>query len=284
MARLNVDYDLLTWEGHILRLQFWARAFEILKEKGAVYLQTEGKLAGCWVMRIEDDETGTGGSGTGESDERRRTTRARESHRPIERHGHLRRQGHRVSVLEARAARPRFPLPPVRHAAEWQRAVVDLGDGRRAQSHPPFGRASATYNVIDVRQSYLQKLLKQALRTLGYTEQAERATHFSYEMVALSNTTARTLGYLAADAPDDKRGFVDVSGRKGQGVKADDLLDTLIARAEAEVAKRNPEFTRGRASAHRRDDRRGGGALLHGEVLAHENHCVRYRRSARVRG
>jgi hypothetical protein len=68
-------------------------------------------------------------------------------------------------------------------------------------------------------QSYLQKLLKQALRTLGYTEQAERATHFSYEMVALSNAAARALGYLAPDAPDDKRGFVDVSGRKGQGVK-----------------------------------------------------------------
>jgi arginyl-tRNA synthetase len=116
-------------------------------------------------------------------------------------------------------------------------------------SHPPFGGASATYNVIDVRQSYLQKLLKQALRTLGYAEQAERATHFSYEMVALSNATARTLGYLSADAPDDKRGFVDVSGRKGQGVKADDLLDTLITRAETEVAKRNPEFS---ASEHRR--------------------------------
>jgi arginyl-tRNA synthetase len=116
-------------------------------------------------------------------------------------------------------------------------------------SHPPFGRASATYNVIDVRQSYLQKLLKQALRTLGYGEQAERATHFSYEMVALSNTTARALGYLAPDAPDDKRGFVDVSGRKGQGVKADDLLDTLIERAGTEVARRNPEFS---ATEHRR--------------------------------
>ena len=100
-----------------------------------------------------------------------------------------------------------------------------------------------------MRQSYLQKLLKQALRTLGYAEQAERATHFSYEMVALSNATARALGYLAADAPDDKRGFVDVSGRKGQGVKADDLLDTLIARAETEVARRNPELA---AAEHRR--------------------------------
>ena len=116
-------------------------------------------------------------------------------------------------------------------------------------AHPSFGHASATYNVIDVRQSYLQKLLKQALRTLGYTEQADRATHFSYEMVALSNATARTLGYLAAGDPDDKRGFVDVSGRKGQGVKADDLVDTLVSRAEAEVARRNPEFS---AGEHRR--------------------------------
>src|SRR5437763_2352269 len=59
MARLNVDYDLLTWEGHILRLQFWARAFEILKQHRAVFLQTEGKLAGCWVMRIEEDHAET---------------------------------------------------------------------------------------------------------------------------------------------------------------------------------------------------------------------------------
>src|SRR5947209_2610285 len=54
MARLNVAYDLLTYEGDILRLQFWARAFEILKAHGAVFLQTEGRLAGCWVMRIEE--------------------------------------------------------------------------------------------------------------------------------------------------------------------------------------------------------------------------------------
>ena len=55
MGRLGIDYDLLTWEGDILRLQFWARAFELLKDKGAVFLQTEGKLAGCWVMTIDED-------------------------------------------------------------------------------------------------------------------------------------------------------------------------------------------------------------------------------------
>src|SRR4029077_12769352 len=55
MARMNVDYDLLTWEGDILRLKFWAQAFEVLKAKGAVYLRTDGRLAGCWVMPIQED-------------------------------------------------------------------------------------------------------------------------------------------------------------------------------------------------------------------------------------
>src|SRR6185312_5914294 len=55
MRRLNIDYDLLTWEGDILRLHFWSHAFEFLKKTGSVFMQTEGKLKGCWVMRIEDD-------------------------------------------------------------------------------------------------------------------------------------------------------------------------------------------------------------------------------------
>src|SRR5712691_9283981 len=64
MARLNIGYDLLTYEGDIVRLQFWARAFETLKAQGAVFLQTEGKLAGCWVMKIEDGaEAGAGEDG-----------------------------------------------------------------------------------------------------------------------------------------------------------------------------------------------------------------------------
>jgi arginyl-tRNA synthetase len=59
MARLGIGYDLLTYEGDILRLQFWARAFEILKATGAVFLQTEGRLAGCWVMRIDEPGAAT---------------------------------------------------------------------------------------------------------------------------------------------------------------------------------------------------------------------------------
>ena len=59
MARLHIDYELLTWEGDILRLKFWARAFEVLKEQGAVFLRTEGRLAGCWVMPIDEDASAT---------------------------------------------------------------------------------------------------------------------------------------------------------------------------------------------------------------------------------
>jgi arginyl-tRNA synthetase len=109
---------------------------------------------------------------------------------------------------------------------------------------PSFGHAAHIFNVIDSRQMYLQALLSQALRTLGYPKEAEHSVHFSYEMVALSHPTARELGYaIDPNSEDAKKPFVEVSGRKGLGVKVDDLLDLLTSKATAEVEKRNPEFT-----------------------------------------
>jgi arginyl-tRNA synthetase len=105
---------------------------------------------------------------------------------------------------------------------------------------PAFGAAGAVYNVIDSRQAYLQRLLKQALFAMGHRKEGERSTHFSYEMVALSHATARELGYDASVDPD--RPFVEVSGRKGLGVKADDLLDRLTDKASGEVSRRNAEL------------------------------------------
>jgi arginyl-tRNA synthetase len=109
---------------------------------------------------------------------------------------------------------------------------------------PPFGHATRIYNVIDSRQMYLQALLSQALRTLGRPTEAENSIHFSYEMVALSHATARELGYaIAPDSEEASKPFVEVSGRKGLGVKIDDLLDLLTNKATAEVATRNPDFS-----------------------------------------
>jgi arginyl-tRNA synthetase len=235
MARLNVDYDLLTWEGDILRLQFWATAFADLKARGAVYLQPEGRLAGCWVMPIEDagEPAGEPAAAEGDAEQREKvivrsngtvTYVGKDIANQFWKFGLLGRDFH-YRVFAERTGR-----------RLWATTSTPAVGG---PTPPSFGRASAVYNVIDSRQAYLQLLLKQALATMGFREEAERSTHFSYEMVALSHATARALGQESADT--DKP-FVEVSGRKGLGVKADDLVDQLVATAAAEVASRNPEL------------------------------------------
>ncbi len=242
MARMNVGYDLLAWEGDILRLHFWAKAFEILKEKGAVFLQTQGRLAGCWVMPIEDEAAappeGEGGA-PGEDDSREKVI--------VRSNGTVTYVGKDMAYqlwkfgllgkdFNYRVFSRRQDGGPI-----WATCETAAAD---TPPHPPFGGAGAVFNVIDVRQSYLQKLLKQALAAIGHPSEAERSVHFSYEMVALTHNTARQLGYTLS-AEDAARPFVEVSGRKGLGVKADDLIDILQKKAGEEVVKRNPELAAG---------------------------------------
>jgi arginyl-tRNA synthetase len=238
MARLNIGYDLLTWEGDILRLHFWTHAFEFLKQTGAVFLQTEGKLKGCWVMRIDDDDAPAAEPGeAAENPEEQRekvivrsdgtvTYVGKDMAYQLWKFGLLGRDFHyRVFTSDAQGR----PL--------WS---TTSDAGAAAPGTPPFGRAKWVCNVIDTRQAYLQKLVKQALAALGYHEQAAHSIHYSYEMVALSHSTARELGY--GTGADADRPFVEVSGRKGLGVKADDLIDRLIDKASAEVSRRNAEL------------------------------------------
>ena len=234
LARMNVEYDLLTWEGDILRLHFWATAFDVLKEKGAVYLQQEGRLAGCWVMAIEGVEEADTESDA-EPDEQKEKVIVRSDGTVTYVGKDIAYQFWKLGVLGKDFYYRVFEERGDRRPPLWATSSTPgLDDPRR----PHFGGASMTFNVIDTRQSYLQKLLKQALATMGYVEQAANSTHFSYEMVALSHATARELGYEPEDAG---KPFVDVSGRKGLGVKADDLLDRLYEKALGEVEKRNPE-------------------------------------------
>ncbi len=245
MARMNVDYDLLTWEGDILRLQFWTKAFEALKALGAVFLQTEGRLAGCWVMKIEDGAAPDDASDEPGHDREAQAERGKDESREkviVRSNGTVTYVGKDIAnqfwkfgllgrdfhyrVFDDRGGRPL-----------WATSSTPTADSPAA---PPFGRASAVYNVIDSRQAYLQELLKQALGAMGFAQQAEASTHFAYEMVALSHATARELGY--ADEEGLGKPFVEVSGRKGRGVKADDLLDRLITTATGEVMTRQPEL------------------------------------------
>ena len=242
MARLNIDYQLLTWEGDILRLKFWARAFDVLKETGAVFLQNEGKHAGCWVMKIDDEDTETAKDSSTEDTE---DPEARE--KVI-----VRSNGTVVYVGKDMAYQ--FWKSGLLGRDFLYRKFATRMDGDTlwattsdqslaVAAHPSFGDAAATYNVIDVRQSYLQKLLKQALSAIGHPQEADRLKHFSYEMVALSHDTARELGFAPdPNSEEAKKPFVEVSGRKGLGVKADDLIDRVIQKALAEVEKRQADL------------------------------------------
>ena len=244
MRRMNITYDLLTWEGDILRLHFWTHAFEFLKKTGSVFLQTEGKLAGCWVMRIDDtagdaaavpDSAIPEPASTADPEEERREKVIVRSDGTVTYVGKdMAYQLWKFGLLGKDFYYRIFEQGP---RPLWS---TTSDPAAAAPGAPPFGRASWVCNVIDTRQSYLQKLLKQALAALGYQEQAGHSVHYSYEMVALSHATARELGYDISDAQD--RPFVEVSGRKGLGVKADDLLDRLTEKAAAEVSKRNAEL------------------------------------------
>ncbi len=238
MARLNIGYDLLTYEGDILRLHFWAHAFEVLKAKGAVFLQTEGKLAGCWVMRIEDGGPSDQSAPPDEGDEAREKVIVRSNGVVTYVGKDLANQFWKFGLLGLDF---RYRLFETQANG---RPLWSTTSGAGDPAAPPFGRAERIYNVIDSRQMYLQLLLSQALRTLGHHKEAGNSIHFSYEMVALSHATAQELGYeTAREGEDARKPFVEVSGRKGLGVKVDDLLDLLTAKAGAEVARRNPDFS-----------------------------------------
>ncbi len=253
MARMNVDYDLLTWEGDILRLKFWAQAFEVLKAKGAVYLRNDGRHAGCWVMPIQEDlETTPDSQGTNsqQANSQLPSTEGETDDDAEEREKVIVRSNGVVTYVGKDIAYQFWKLGLLGRDFQY-RVFLERANGplwatcsaNGAANHPSYGGAAYVYNVIDVRQSYLQKLLKQALIAVGHPEGAQRSHHFSYEMVALSHATARELGFAPApDSEEAKRPFVEVSGRKGLGVKADDLLDMVIRKAREEVAKRNPEL------------------------------------------
>jgi arginyl-tRNA synthetase len=255
MARLGIGYDLLTYEGDILRLQFWARAFEILKSTGAVFLQTDGRLAGCWVMRIDEtgaqaeapaqNEPGAALSDEGDEAESREKVIVRSNGVVTYVGKDIANQFWKFGLL-GRDFNYRFF-----GAQDGGRPLWSTTSGPGEPRAPRFGHAKRIYNVIDSRQMYLQALLSQALRTFGRAEEADNSIHFSYEMVALSHATARELGYPAPSGDAAAKPFVEVSGRKGLGVKVDDLLDLLIGKALGEVEQRNPELTgdEGRRSA-----------------------------------
>ena len=223
MLRLDVEYDVLPRESEILHLKFWASAFELLKQRKAIYFETEGKNTGCWVMPglSEEGKVIVRSDGTV-------TYVGKDIAYQLWKFGLLGKDFHYRPFLTYADGRTLW--------ITTEQAGDDAGR--------EFGHAWRVYNVIDTRQSYLQDVVVAGLRGLGYTEQADQSVHFSYEMVALSPRCCADLG-IELSEEDRQRPYVEVSGRKGLGVKADDLMDSLIAKALEEVASRHAEAPAG---------------------------------------
>jgi arginyl-tRNA synthetase len=223
MLRLDIEYDFLPRESEILHLKFWESAFEQLKKTGVLYFENEGKNKGCWVMTRPGAEIAEGDL----NEDAKVIVRSNGTVTYVGKDiaYHLWKFG---LLGKDFGYKPFFTYPD--HEC-WISA--EKGD----EPHPQFGGAQAIYNVIDARQSDPQANVIQALRGMGHTEQADRYTHFSYEMVALTPRCAVELGYDVSEE-DLARPYIEVSGRKGFGVKADDLIDKLIVATRAEVDAR----------------------------------------------
>jgi arginyl-tRNA synthetase len=225
MWRLHIEYDVLPRESEILHLKFWSTAFELLKERKAIYFENEGKNKGCWVMpasafKASDDEE--------------------DSKVIVRSNGTVTYVGKDIAyqlwkfgLLGKDFYYHQWHSYPDGHQVWASTSEPQSGS-------PAFGRGARVYNVIDSRQSYLQDVVVAGLKALGFEKQAEASVHFSYEMVALSPRTCVEMG-IELSEEDKKRPYVEVSGRKGLGVKADDLIDKLIEKALEEVSSRNAD-------------------------------------------
>lgn len=244
MERLDIEYDFLPQESEILHLHFWESAFEQLKQKGVLYFETEGKNKGCWVMKRASGSQTAKRQAAAEGND---APEAKEG--PDEDAKVIVRSNGTVTYVGKDIAYHLWKFGLLGRDFGYQR-FYRYPNGRQVwisaesgeANHPHFGGVNAIYNVIDSRQADPQNNVIEAIRGLGYTEQAEDYHHFSYEMVALTPRCAMELGYDVSEE-DQKRSYIEVSGRKGFGVKADDLLDSLIAAAQKEVDSRHPEMS-----------------------------------------
>lgn len=237
MLRLNVRYQVLPRESEILHLKFWEEAFQLLKKNAAIAYQQDGPNKGCWVMQLEKED--------GEAAEEKIIVRSngtvtyvgKDIAYQLWKFGLLGKSFHYRPFCRYQDGQvlPHSGVIPD-DSTVWSTTTEPSSD-----ETPDFGQGSFVYNVIDVRQSYLQKVVVEGLKRLGFMEPANRSIHFAYEMVALSPACCEELGI---DLSEEDRGkpYVEVSGRKGLGVKADDLIDKLIEKSLEEVNSRQADL------------------------------------------
>jgi arginyl-tRNA synthetase len=232
MERLGIEYDFLPRESEILHLRFWETARALMVERGVLYLETEGKNKGCWVMRRAiSANAGVELAEQGPDEDAKIIVRSNGTVTYVGKDiaYHLWKYG----LLGKDFGYAKF--------REYATHTCWISTVQGETPHPSYGHADAIYNVIDSRQDDPQTQVKESLRALGYVDESDRYTHLNYAFVGLTARTAEDLGYALSEE-DKAKNFIEVSGRKGFGVKADDLIDRMIAAARKEVEARHAEL------------------------------------------
>src|SRR3989449_938451 len=232
MERLSIRYDLLARESEILHLHFWERAFQLMKDRRVIHFESEGRNHGCWVMPFESH------TGTDEHESDKIIVRS---------NGTVTYTGKDIAYQLWKLGQLGldFNYKPFRMYADnshatWVTTTEPQAAGFPEVPRPNFGGGAIVYNVIDSRQSYPQEIVKRGVAAIVPEFGETASVHLSYEMVALSPTACEELG-IELSEEDRKKPFIEMSGRKGLGVKADDLIDRLEADALAEVESRHPD-------------------------------------------
>lgn len=230
MERLGIRYDVLPRESEILHF-VWKPAFERLKESGAIRFETEGRNSGCWVMPMDTHAS---------TDEHEADKVIVRSNGTITYTGKdIAYQLWKLGQLGIDFNYKSFRDYPDGHVV-W---VTTSEESEIADSsRPHFGGGQKVYNVIDSRQTYTQDVVRLGVAAVSPEVGTDSSVHLAYEMVALSPAACEELG-LTLNDEDRARPFIEMSGRRGLGVKADDLINRLIERAKEEVASRHPELS-----------------------------------------
>ncbi|HEV8588459.1 MAG TPA: arginine--tRNA ligase, partial [Pyrinomonadaceae bacterium] len=232
MERLGIRYDLLARESEILHLHFWERAFQLMKERGAIHFASEGRNRGCWVMPFESH------TGTDEHESDKIIVR---SNGTVTYTGKdIAYQLWKLGQLGLDFNYKPFREYPDQHVV-WITTTEPNAERLPEVPRPNFGGGAIVYNVIDSRQSYPQEIVKHGVAAIVPELGEEASVHLSYEMVALSPAACEELG-IELSEEDRKRPYIEMSGRKGLGVKADDLINRLEADALTEVKSRHPDL------------------------------------------
>lgn len=249
MARLGVAYDVLPHESDILHLGFWTRAFDLLKQAKAIRLEDEGKNAGCWVMSLADspefadmddpDKILVRSNGTVTYTGKDIAYQLWKLGLLTDPDGGLHDFGYSAFTTWEQNA----PAEPVHYGAGPHTLARTTSNKKSRLADHSFGGGATVYNVIDVRQSYPQKVVKEAVRILGHPEAADESIHFAYEMVALTPAAVRVIEEKSGrsfglNEEQMAKAYVEMSGRKGIGVKADEFLDILEKTAGESIVER----------------------------------------------